>query len=423
MTRSSLEDMRLPVQVAGVTFRNPFYVGSGPTSKCVEQLVKADECGWAGASLKLTFDPAPYVSLAPRYGWFTRQKFLAFSAETRLTMEDGLRLAREGRKQCRDDFVVMANITYAGDQPGVEGWVDMAKRFEDAGVHIVELNMCCPNMSYNVRLSGRQDTAHQTGASLGQNAEALAHIVGEVKRALRIPLFVKLTPEGGRIAEVAHACVQAGADAIGGTANRLGIPPVDIRHPTRSPYDLQKQPSMSCLSGPWIRPLAFRDIYEMRKRVGPQPRLTAAGGIMELEDVVTAAMCGGDLMCICTGTMLKGFEMLPPLMAELKAYMQEMGYEGFSDMRDVLVEAITPATELTVEPGFAREKEPDVPCKIAEKCALCERICPSLAIALQGDTPSVDRAKCLACGMCVQLCPLKNFEIVPETLVGRRENR
>ena len=69
-------DMAMPVEVAGLTFRNPFYVGSGPTSKSIEHLVKADACGWAGASIKLTFDPAPYVSLEPRYGWFEEQGFL-----------------------------------------------------------------------------------------------------------------------------------------------------------------------------------------------------------------------------------------------------------------------------------------------------------------------------------------------------------
>ena len=359
-------DMLLPVEVGGVKFRNPFYVGSGPTSKSIEHLVKAAENGWAGASIKLTFDPEPYVSLDPRYGWFADRGFLSFSAETRLSVEEGLRLVEQGRA-CTEDFVIMANITYIGDKPGVQGWVDMAKRFEDAGAHIIELNMCCPNMSFNVSLSGQQKTAHQTGASLGQNAEAVSYIVREVKTNVGIPVFVKLTPEGGRIAEVAKACFDAGAAAVGGTANRLGVPPIDIRNPRKAPYELQKEPSMSCFSGPWIRPLAFRDVYEIRKLAGREPRITAAGGIMELDDVVTAAFCGADLICICTGILLKGFELLPPLMAELKAYMKEMGYKNLADMRDVLVKEITPATKLTITKGHARKKDEFLrgPCQVA----------------------------------------------------------
>jgi len=359
-------DMLLPVTVGTVTFRNPFYVGSGPTSKSIEHLVKAAETGWAGASIKLTFDPAPYVSLEPRYGWFEDRGFLSFSAETRLTIDEGLRLVEEGRRRTRD-FVIMANITYTGDKPGVQGWVDMARRFESAGAHIIELNMCCPNMSFNVQLSGTHGTAHRTGASLGQDAEAVSYIVREVKRAVSIPVFVKLTPEGGRIAQVAKACFEAGADACGGTANRLGIPPIDIRHPERAPYLLQKEPSMSCLCGPWLRPLAFRDVYEIRKAVGPRHRITAAGGIMTLDDVVTAAMCGADLFCICTGILLKGFELLPPLMRELKAYLREMNYSDLSVVRDRLVQEIKPATELTVTKGYARKKDNYLrgPCQVA----------------------------------------------------------
>ena len=413
-----LDDMALPVAVAGVRFRNPFYVGSGPTARNIEHLVKAAECGWAGASIKLTFDPAPYVSLEPRYGWFRKEGFFAFSAETRLAFDEGLRLVEEGRQRTRD-FIIMANLAYAGEKPGVQGWVDMAKAFESAGAHIIELNMCCPNMSFNVSLSGDRQTAHQTGASLGQNAEALSYIVKEVKRAVGVPVFVKLTPEGGRIGQVAKACFDAGADAVGSAANRLGIPPIDIRNPTKSPYALQEEPSMSCFSGPWIKPLGFRDVYEMRKHAGPSACITASGGLTEMEDVVTAAMCGGDLMCMCTATMLRGFELLPPLMTELRMYMREMGFEEFSDMRDILFNAVKPVTELTVVDGFARKKDATEPCKIAEKCGLCARICPSLAITLDGDLPRIDATKCHACGMCVQVCPRDNFEMVAK----ERESR
>jgi NADPH-dependent glutamate synthase beta subunit-like oxidoreductase/dihydroorotate dehydrogenase len=361
-----LDETYLPVKVGGLTFRNPFYVGSGPTTKSIDHLIKAAENGWAGASIKLTFDPEPYVSLEPRYGWFDDQGFLSFSAETRLTVEEGLRLVEEGRRRTKD-FIIMANITYVGEKPGVQGWVDMARRFEAAGAHIIELNMCCPNMSYNVAISGTEPTEHQTGASLGQNAEAIGHIVREVVRGVGVPVFVKLTPEGGRIGTVAQAAYASGAAAVGGAANRLGVPMLDIYNPWGGMYKLQKEPSLSCLSGPWIRPLAFRDIYEIRKLNGRAVRITGAGGIMTLQDVVMASMCGADLFCICTGILLKGFEMLPPLVAELRTYLAKMGYKELSDARDLLVEEIAPATELTLRKGYARKKNPLLrgPCQAA----------------------------------------------------------
>ena len=246
-----------------------------------------------------------------------------------------MRLVEEGRRRTKD-FLIMANITYIGDKPGITGWVDMAKRFEAAGAHIIELNMCCPNMSYNVAVSGTQQTKHQTGASLGQNAEAIAHIVGEVVKGVKIPVFVKLTPEGGRIAQVAKAAYDAGAIAAGGAANRLGIPMVDIYNPRGGMYQLQKEPSMSCMSGPWIRPLAFRDIYEIRKLAGPKPFVTCSGGIMTMQDVVMAAMCGGDLMCICTGILLQG------LRTAAAAHRRAEGVPGQDGLQEALRHARHP---------------------------------------------------------------------------------
>ena len=169
---------------------------------------------------------------------------------------------------------------------------------------------------------------------------------------------MKLTPEGGRIATVAKAAYAAGAAAVGGAANRLGVPMLDIYNPHGGMYHLQKEPSMSCLSGPWIRPLAFRDIYEIRKLNGREVKITGAGGIMTLQDTVMATMCGADLFCICSGILLKGFEMLPPLVAEVKTYLAKMGYKELADARDLLVEEIAPATKLTLRKGYAHKKNP-----------------------------------------------------------------
>src|SRR5690606_16706054 len=103
-------------------------------------------------------------------------------------------------------------------------------------------------------------------------------------------LFVKLTPEGGKISKVAKALYAAGADAVGGTANRLGIPPVDLDNPGKAVYHLQDEISMSCHAGGWVKPLALRDTYEIRKVNGPEPKIMAAGGIRNYRDAAEMIM-------------------------------------------------------------------------------------------------------------------------------------
>ena len=80
--------LHMPVEVAGITLKNPFMVASGPTAKSVEQLVRAEECGWAGVSLKLCFDPFPYINKEPRYGYWEDRGILSFSAEKRISIEE-----------------------------------------------------------------------------------------------------------------------------------------------------------------------------------------------------------------------------------------------------------------------------------------------------------------------------------------------
>ena len=74
-------DFDMPMEVAGVKFRNPFFVSSGPTTMLLSQLKMAAEHGWAGASVKLTFDPPPYINRRPRYGWDPTNHLLYFTAE------------------------------------------------------------------------------------------------------------------------------------------------------------------------------------------------------------------------------------------------------------------------------------------------------------------------------------------------------
>ena len=360
-------ELRIPVTVAGVTFKNPFYVASGPTTKSVRQLVEIERTGWAAASIKLSIDPAPYINRKPRYSLFKDRNALAFTAEKRLTFEQGLQLIRDAKPQLHD-LKLMANITYAGDN-GTAGWVNMAKKFEEAGADIIELNMCCPNMSYNLEMTsgGSQHAAKQTGASMGQHAEIAAEIVRAIKKELHIPLFVKLTPEGGQIAHVAKALYEAGADAVGGTGNRLGMPPINLDDPGAAAFHLQDELSMGCYCSSWLKPLAQRDTYEIRKVCGLEPPIMAAGGITNWRDAVEMVLCGGTLLGVCAETLISGYDIVRPMIAGLHEYMQSHNYSDLSQMRGLIVPEVKTATDVTLYAGYAHIKEPNLsaPCKSA----------------------------------------------------------
>ncbi len=388
----------MPIILGGLELKNPFVVASGPTTKRVDQLERAEHEGWAAVSLKLTMIPDPYINYEPRYRWLKKQKLHTFTAEYRLDMEDGLRLVEAARRKCRE-IVIMAN--YACVEPDVEGWQDAARRFEAAGAQMLEVNFCCPNMSFNVEVSSQEKEQGRpsSGASIGDDETFVRLVIEKTREVTDLPVIAKLSPEGGRIAEVSKAAYEAGAAAVCSAGNRLGIPPIDIWNYKRPIYHLQGQNTMGCLSGPWIKPIAMRDVFEIRRLVGPGPSIIGTGGIASWEDAVEMMMCGADSIGVCTQTMLSGFRFLGEWMKSLREYMRRMGFQHAGDLRDLLLEEIKPATELTIWGGYA-QVDPEK----CSSCGLCVEIGHCNAIVMTDSGARVDSKLCEGCSTCIDIC-------------------
>jgi dihydroorotate dehydrogenase/Pyruvate/2-oxoacid:ferredoxin oxidoreductase delta subunit len=396
----------LPVAIGNVGLRNPFVVASGPTVKNLEQLELIEQCGWGAASTKQTYNPRPYISYDPRYRWLKKEKLHIFTAEHRLDMETGLRLVEDARKKCKE-LVIIANYSDAGDS--VDSWEEGARRFEAAGTQILELNFCCPNMSFSVDVTDQKSHRVSSGASMGQDPEIVAAVVRRLRKALNIPIIAKITPEGGRIAQVAKAAIDAGADAVSGVANRLGIAPIDIWNFKKPIYNLQGENTMGCMSGPWIRPLAMRDVFEMRKLLGPGPHINGTGGIASMQDAVQMMMCGADTIGVCTETMLRGFGFLEKWMKALKDYMHKMGFQTARDMRDLLLPELKSAAELTLWDGYAQ-----VDTAKCSGCGACVEVGHCDAITMIDGVAFVDPKLCKGCSTCIDICPKQSIRMVEE---------
>lgn len=410
----------LPVKIAGLEFHNPFVVGSGPTVKTTDMIQQIDNAGWGAAFIKLTIDPEPYINSEPRYRWWNKDKLHTFTAEKRIKLDEALKICKEGKKIARVTKI-MSNITYDGPD-GLDGWVRMAKAFEDVGADGNELNMCCPNMSFNVEVTG-EEIKECTGASMGRRPELVAEVVKAVKAETNIPLFVKLTPEGGNIAQVAKAAFENGADVVSSVGNRLGIPPIpDINNPTLSSQRLQEEPSVTCLSGPWLKPLALRDVYEIRRFNGPLVSVCGLGGMSRWKDYVEMTMMGADLIGVCTETMIRGYDFLHKEIAQLKKYMERNNYATFKAMRDTLVPEIKTAKSLNLIEAVAVVDEPTcIGCELCMPIGHCYAIEMIEGKGLEGKNKkglvaTVDPYKCTGCSTCFDLCPTDCFkwDKVPE---------
>lgn len=148
------------------------------------------------------------------------------------------------------------------------------------GIAAIELNVSCPNVK-------------EGGIAFGRNLTVFAKLVENVRKVTKGVLIVKLSPNVTDIAEFARAAEDLGADAISAVNTFLGMK-IDVR--TKKPYFLNR---VAGLSGPAIRPMAVRAVYEIYQKV--KIPIIGIGGIASVEDALEFIMAGATAVSI--GTM------------------------------------------------------------------------------------------------------------------------
>lgn len=161
----------------------------------------------------------------------------------------------------------------------VELYAEVCKRLCDSAVAGIEVNASCPHVR-----SG--------GIEFGQSPEALASLVRACRRATPGPLIVKLSPNVTSIAEMARVCEAEGADGIS-LINAVQALAIDVER--RRPA---LRNGLGGLSGPAIRPIALRMVWQASRAVGIP--VCGIGGIVTGEDAIAFLLCGAT--CVQVGT-------------------------------------------------------------------------------------------------------------------------
>ncbi len=185
-----------------------------------------------------------------------------------------------------------------------EEFVEMAARLDGLpGADALELNISCPNVS--------------GGVDFGTDAALCEAVVSGVRRACRLPVIAKLTPNVTDIAAIARAAEAGGADALSLINTCLGMA-VDWRR--RRPV-LGR--GLGGLSGPAVKPIALRAVYQVAAAV--QIPLMGIGGIATIDDVMEFLVAGASAVQIGTANFYRPtvsvelLDALPAALAELGA--------------------------------------------------------------------------------------------------------
>lgn len=202
---------------------------------------------------------------------------------------------------------VIVNI--AGDK--VEDYAQLARELDGvAGVSGVEVNISCPNVQHGY-------------AEFGADPESAARVTQAVKKSTSLPVWVKLTPNTADIVKIATAVAEAGADAIV-LINTLKGMAIDIR--TRRPV---LGNITGGLSGPAIRPVALRMVYEVAGAVDVP--IIGCGGIGTASDALEFIMAGASAIQVGTANLTNPHAPLDVLEG-IKQFMQKEGIDKLSDL-------------------------------------------------------------------------------------------
>jgi dihydroorotate dehydrogenase (NAD+) catalytic subunit len=182
--------------------------------------------------------------------------------------------------QLPEEVAVVASVF----ETEIERYVEVCKRLTGAPRVVgLEINASCPHVK-----SG--------GIEFGQSPPLLARLVRETRRSSSLPLMIKLSPNVTSIAEMARVCEGEGADALA-LVNTLQAMDVDIE--TRRPV---LRNVLGGLSGPAIRPVALRMVWQASRAVGLP--VCGIGGIATAEDAIKFLLCGATAVQVGTANYL-----------------------------------------------------------------------------------------------------------------------
>ena len=207
----------------------------------------------------------------------------------------------------------------------IDDYVEGARLLDLTNVEMIELNISCPNMRPGAG-----------GMAFGMKPDVAADVVDKVKRATKKPIMVKLTPNAPELTMVAKAVIYAGADAIS-LVNTFQALAIDID--TGKPIFNN---TCAGLSGPGIKPIALRMVYDVCKMIRSLPDeklrktpVVGLGGISTWQDAVEFIMAGCTAIQVGTATFSNPNAMVE-IVDGLYDYMSEKGFATINDFRGMV---------------------------------------------------------------------------------------
>jgi dihydroorotate dehydrogenase (NAD+) catalytic subunit len=309
----------MAVRAGALALKNPILTASGTFGYAVELAHLTDLSRLGGVCTK-------GISPGPRYGNPTPRMCETASGMINSIGLENVGVERFAREKAPAlaalDTCVLVNFFGETFDEYVEcaAGLDRVAR-EVGGVHALEMNISCPNIK-------------KGGVEFGTQPQVARDLVRACRQVTGLPLWVKLTPNITDIVALAAACVEGGADGLS-VINTITAMGVDIR---------RRRPRIATvfggLSGPAIKPIALRMVYQVARASLGVP-ICGIGGIRSAEDAAEFLIAGATCVQVGTQTFADP-DCAARMVDELAALAAELGVSRVADLVGTLETEVPP---------------------------------------------------------------------------------
>lgn len=311
--------MDLTTKYLGLSLPHPFVAGASPLSDSVERCRRLEEAGVAAIVLRSLFEEQiDQEALAHHQAEFGHadahgeaMSYLPAADDCVFGPDEYLEHLRAVKKAVGVPVIASLNGYTEG------GWLDYARRIDQAGADALELNL------YSVATD-----AGESGSELEDRSVA---IVQAVRKAVRMPVAVKLSPFYTSLAHFAVRLQAAGADALV-LFNRFFEPDVDVEA-----LEMHTRLELSDSSELPLR-LRWLALLSGQLRCG----LAVSGGVHTTRDAIKALLCGAHAVQLVAALLRGGLGQVGKLSAGLASWLEENGYTSLRQMRGSMDQSRSP---------------------------------------------------------------------------------
>mgnify|MGYP002777722874 CR=1 FL=1 len=405
----------LHTDFVGIRSPNPFWLASAPPTDKEYNVRRAFQAGWGGVVWKtLGAEGPPVVNVnGPRYGVIhgPDRRVMGINNIELITdrpLDVNLREIKAVKRDFPDRALVISLMVPCDE----ESWKAILGRIEDTGADGVELNFGCPH--------GMSERG--MGAAVGQVPEYIEMVTRWVKQHSRMPCIVKLTPNITDIRKPAEAARRGGADAVSLINTISSITSVNLDSFSPEP-SIDGKGAHGGYCGPAVKPIALNMVAEIAR--DPATRglpISGIGGISTWRDAAEFIALGCGSVQVCTAAMTYGFGIIKEMTAGLSAYLDDKGMR-LSDLTGRAVPNVTDWQYL----NLAYVTKARIDQNLCIHCGRCYAACEDTshqAIAMSpGRIFTVKDEECVACNLCVDVCPVEScitmHELPPGTVDPR----